>query len=147
MITGTDYRSVLIKCQNVRPLICFSFCAYAYRQLPLNMFLPHLSCAFFSPNTRQADRTISPFTATLRPVAPEGSRLLIRCSTRLLRGGGSGTGSFSSHRSTLDCKSTFPEKSCKIYFFKFDLMTEIVLFTTGVCKTRGRGRGLFFFSF
>lgn len=104
-----------------RRLICFSFCAYVYRQLSLNMFLPHLSCAFFSPNTRQADRTRSSFKATLRPVAPEGSRLLIRCSTMLLRGGGSGTGSFSSHCSTLVCKSTFPEKSCKI-FFKFDLI-------------------------
>ena len=80
----------------------------------LVLALSHLLWASRSPKTRQAECTKRLFKPFWTLVAQGGNLRLTKCSTKLLSGGGSGIGNFSSHRSTLVCKVVRSKEFCKI---------------------------------
>ena len=98
--------------QNGPPLCSVMFLFFFFFSLVLA--LSYLLWASHSPKTRQAECTKRLFKPFWTLVAQEGNLRLTKCSTKLLSGGGSGIGNFSSHWSTLVCKVVWSKEFCKI---------------------------------
>ena len=92
----------------------FFFVCFVCFLVSLVLVLSYLLWASGSPKTRQAECTKRLFKPFWTLVAQEGNLRLTKCSTKLLSGGGSGIGNFSSHWSTLVCKVVWSKEFCKI---------------------------------
>ena len=95
----------------------------------LVLALSYLLWASRSPKTRQAECTKRLFKPFWTLVAQEGNLRLTKCSTKLLSGGGSGIGNFSSHWSTLVCKVVWSKECCKI-----SMRTQVLADLTSLYK-------------